>query len=437
MVNKLYDNIVWTQRANFVDIPTDCPQRDERLGWLGDAQVFARTATYNMDLASLLGKWLVDVADAQSPEGTYPEVAPRWPGTRGGTPGWADGGIICPWIVYQVYGDRGVIEKHYDGMKQWIEYLREANQGLLWTNRTGHDLGDWLALDEGTPKDVLATAYFAYDSSLLARMAAVIGRTQDAQDYERLSQAIGAAFRRAYLAPDGRVKGGTQTCYALALHFGLVPEALRRGAAARLIEAIGARNGHLSTGFFGTAYLMYALSANEHLDSAYRLLLNDTFPSWGYWIRQGATSLWERWDGWTEEAGFQAPVMNSFCHYAFGSVGEWLLTTVAGIDTEGPGFKRLVVHPRPGGGLTYAKAHYDSVNGRAATYWRIEGEVFHLDVVIPTNTTATVFVPARDVESVTEGGQPVTAVEDIEVKGIEDHSVVLRVGSGRYRFRAE
>jgi alpha-L-rhamnosidase len=267
-------------------------------------------------------------------------------------------------------------------------------------------------------------------------MASVIGRAQDAQKYEHLSRAIQAAFSRAYVAPDGRVNGETQTCYALALHFGLVPEALRRRAAARLVEAIGARNGHLSTGFFGTAYLMHALAANGHLDTAYQLLLNETFPSWGYWIRQGATSLWERWDGWTEEAGFQSPVMNSFCHSAFGSVGEWLFATVAGIDTEGPGFKRLVVHPRPGGGLTYAKAHYDCVNGRVATHWRIEGEVFHLDVMIPTNTTATVFVPARDVESVTEGDRPITAAGDIEVKGIDGSSVVLKIGSGRYHFRA-
>jgi alpha-L-rhamnosidase len=437
MINTLYENIRWTQRANFIDIPTDCPQRDERLGWLGDAQVFARTGTYNMDVASLFSKWLVDLADAQSEAGAYPDFAPRIIVTRDGSPGWADAGVICPWTLYWVYGDTRVVAQHYTRMKQWIEYIHEANPDLLWTRRTGSNHGEWLALDDRTPRAVLATAYFAYSTSLLARMAAAIGQAEDAEKYDRLCQAIKRAFNRAYVATDGRVKGDTQTGYVLALHFGLLPEALRTRSARWLVDAIERAGGHLSTGFFGTAYLAMALTANGYLDTAYQLLLNETFPSWGYWIRHGATSVWERWDGWTEERGFQDPTMNSFCHCAFGSIGEWLFTAVAGIDTEGPGFNRVVIRPRPGGGLTYARAHYDSIHGRISTHWKIEEGRFHLDMTIPANTTATVFVPTRDAKSVTEGGRPLGQARDIEIARIDDGSVVLKIGSGRYQFCAK
>lgn len=437
MVNALYENILWTQRANFIDIPTDCPQRDERLGWLGDAQVFARTATYNMDLLSFFSKWLVDVADAQSEEGAYPDVAPRCVATQDGAPGWADAGIICPWTVYWVYGEERIVEKHYARMKKWIEYIREANPDLLWARRNGHDHGEWLAMDAGTPRMLLATAYFAYSTSLLARMASAIGQAEDATKYTALSAEIKRAFNTAFVAADGRVNGDTQTGYALALHFDLLPEGSRGRSARLLVDAIERADGHLSTGFFGTAYLALALTANGYLDTAYQLLLNETCPSWGYWIRHGATSVWERWDGWTEEKGFHIPIMNSFSHYALGAIGEWLIATVAGIDTEGPGFKRIVIHPRPGGGLTHARAHYDSINGRISTHWRIEGGRFCLDVTIPANTTATVFLPTRHAESLTEDGRPVTRAGEIEIAGIEDGRVVLKIGSGRYRFSAD
>jgi alpha-L-rhamnosidase len=437
LVNALYENIKWTQRANFVDIPTDCPQRDERLGWLGDAQVFARTATYNMDVASFFDKWLVDVADAQFDNGSYPEFAPRPFTTGEGSPGWADAGVICPWTMYWVYGDKHCVEKHYERMKKWIEFIHAGNPDFLWTKRTGHDNGDWLAVDDRTPRDVLATAYFARSVSLFARMAAATGRSEDAERYESLYQAIKRAFTDAYVAPDGRVKGDTQTGYVLALHFNLLPEALRSRSARLLIDAIERADGHLSTGFFGTAYLPMVLTANGYIDIAYQLLLNETWPSWGYCIRRGATSVWELWDGWTDKKGFQNPSMNSFCHCAFGSIGEWLFTAVAGIDTEGPGFKRILIHPRPGGGLTYARAHYDSVNGRISTHWRIEEGTFQLDVTIPANTTATVFVPTCDVESVTEGGRPIGQAGDIEIKWIEHRQMAFKIGSGRYQFCAK
>lgn len=437
LVNALYENIVWTQRANLMDIPTDCPQRDERLGWLGDAQVFMRTATYNMDMASLLGKWLVDVADAQSDTGAYPDVAPRGPARQDGAPGWADAGIIGPWTLYWVYGDRRFIERHYAAMKRWIAYVCEGNPDLLWRRRTGLDHGDWNALDDSTPSVVFATACFAHSTALLARMAAATDQVGDAARYTRLAEEIRSAFNRMFVGAEGRVKGNTQTCYALALQLELLPTAVRSRAAQRLVEAIQERDGHLSTGFFGTACLPLALTSHGHVDVAYGMLLKETYPSWGYWIRQGATSLWERWDGWTETQKFQDPMMNSFCHPAFGSIGEWLFRVVAGIDTDEPGFKRVVVCPRPGGGLTHAGARYDSVRGRIETSWRIQHDAFELDVRIPANTTATVFMPARTANSITEGGRPVLAAADIEVAGIEGDRIVLKIGSGRYRFQAE
>ncbi|MGH7331324.1 MAG: family 78 glycoside hydrolase catalytic domain, partial [Candidatus Rokuibacteriota bacterium] len=245
LVNALYENVTWTQRANSMDVPTDCPQRDERLGWLGDAQVFVRAATYNMDVASFFSKWLTDVADAQFEAGGYPDFAPRLFLTQDGSPGWADAGIICPWTLYQVYGDTRIVETHYEAMKQWLEYIREGNPDLRWTRRTGNDNGEWLAADERTPRAVLATAYFAYSTSLLARMAAAIGQAEDAGRFHRLSQAIKDAFNAAYVSADGRVTGNTQTCYALALHFDLLPEALRGESARWLVEAIAKANGHL------------------------------------------------------------------------------------------------------------------------------------------------------------------------------------------------
>jgi alpha-L-rhamnosidase len=437
LVNALHENITWTQRANFIDIPTDCPQRDERLGWLGDAQVFARTAMYNMDVASFFSKWLRDLADARSAGGAYPDFAPRGPVAQDGAPGWADAGIICPWTLYMVYGDTRIVEMHYDAMKNWVEHIRDGNPDLLWTRRTGGDNGDWLALDDGTPRPVLATAYFAHSTSLLAKMAAAIGRAQDADTYKRLSEAVKDAFNRAYVGADGRVTGDTQTCYVLSLGFDLLPVRLRPQAARWLVQAIERANGHLSTGFFGTACLAPALTAHGYVDIVYRLLLNETFPSWGYSIRHGATSVWERWDGWTEEKGFADPSMNSFSHCAFGSIGEWLFTTVAGIDTDGPGFRRIVIRPQPGGGLTYARAQYDSINGCIRTHWLIEGASFHLQVAIPANTTALIFLPTHHPESVTEEGSPVARAGDIEIAWVEEKAVVLRVGSGHYQFRAD
>jgi alpha-L-rhamnosidase len=431
MINQLFSNIVWSQRGNFIEIPTDCPQRDERLGWTGDAQIFIRTATYNMDVSAFFTKWLVDLEDAQSDEGGFPDVAPRKVAMGDGTAAWGDAGVICPWTIYEVYGDKQVLDKHYESMKKWISYLKKNSKDLL---RPAKGYGDWVSIASNTPKDVIATAYFAYSTHLVSKAAAALGKDDDAEKYEELFGQIKSAFNKAYVSDDGRIKGQTQTCYLLGLYFDLLPEDKRQPATQHLIEAIRKKDWHLSTGFVGLSYLVPTLADTGNLDIAYRLLNHDTFPSWGYSIKNGATTIWERWDGWTEEKGFQTPGMNSFNHYAFGSIGRWLFGSVAGIDTDGPGYKQIIIKPRPGGGLDYAKASYNSINGKIVSDWKIKGEKFTLNITIPANTTATVYVPATGVDSVTEGGKPAAKAEAVSLLRIEDDKAVFAVGSGNYRF---
>ena len=441
MVNQLYSNIVWSQRSNYIEVPTDCPQRNERLGWTGDAQIFVRTATYNMDVAAFFTKWLVDLEDAQTPTGSFPDVAPRKASMGGGTAAWGDAGIICPWTIYQAYGDRRVIEKHYEAMKKWIDYLKENSDGLL---RPAKGYGDWLSIEDETPKDVIATAYFAYSTQLFSKTAAALGKNKDAKRYEQLFEQIKDAFNKAYVSEDGKIKGDTQTCYCLGLYFDLLPEDKREPAGRHLVDAIRRKNWHLSTGFVGLSYLLPVLTEAGYLDVAYRLLNNDTFPSWGYSIKNGATTIWERWDGWTEEKGFQNPGMNSFNHYSFGAVGQWLFGTVAGIETDGPGYNRIIIRPRLGGGLNYAKASYKSIHGEIVSDWKIEGRTFTLNVTIPANTTATVYLPAKDTpsgvlraESVTEGGRAVTKAKQVKFIRMEDKSAVFAISAGQYQFVTE
>jgi alpha-L-rhamnosidase len=438
MVNKLQENIVWGQRGNFLSVPTDCPQRDERLGWMGDAQVFVRTASFNMDVAAFFEKWMVDVEDAQSPEGAFPDVAPLLKGSglidlTGGAPAWGDAGVIVPWTIYRTYDDTRIVERHYDAMARWMEYLYRANPDLIRKNRMGNNYGDWLSpKGDHTPKHLLATAYWAYDAKLMAEMAEATGRQEDAEEYRDLNERIKAAFQAAYVSPDGRIEGDTQTCYLLALHMELLPEELRSAAAEHLVRTIEREDWHLSTGFVGVGYLCPVLTEAGYTDVAYRLLENETYPSWGYTIRNGATTIWERWDGWTEEKGFQSPNMNSFNHYSLGSVGEWLYRYVAGIDLGEPGYGRIVIRPRPGGNLTHASGAYDSVRGRISSSWKIEDNQFVLETLIPPNTTATVHVPSTD--DVSEGGRPVDEAEGVEFLRAEEGETVLAVGSGRYEF---
>ena len=440
MVNRLQSNIVWGQRGNFLSIPTDCPQRDERLGWTGDAQIFVRTASYNMDVAAFFTKWMADVEDAQTPQGAFTDVVPLLEGSGAidlsrGAPAWGDAGVVVPWTIHKTYGDTRIVERHYDAMARWMSYLRDANPDLLRRNKLGNNYGDWLnPTGDATPKDLLATAYWAHDARLMAEMSRATGREAEAAGYEELFADIKEAFNRAYVGPDGSVEGDTQTAYVLALHMDLLPEELRPKAAERLVGAIEENDWHLSTGFVGVGYLCPVLTGAGYSDVAYRLLENETYPSWGYTIKNGATTIWERWDGWTEKDGFQSPNMNSFNHYSLGSVGEWLYRCVAGIDADSPGFGRVLIRPRPGGSLTYARASYDSVRGPIESGWELSGGRLRLRVKIPANTTATVHIPTTDAAGVTEGGKPPGEAGSVEFLRAEDGAAVFAVGSGEYEF---
>ncbi|MCC6683202.1 MAG: family 78 glycoside hydrolase catalytic domain [Phycisphaeraceae bacterium] len=441
LVNQLVSNILWTQRANFIEIPTDCPQRDERLGWTGDAQIFIPTANWNMDVSAFFTKWLIDLDDGQNAEGAYPNVAPTGGMTGYGVAAWGDAGVICPWVMYQFTNDTRYLEDHFDNMVRWVEYCRNNSDKLL---RPAAGFGEWLSINADTPKDVLATAYFALSTHLVARSAAVLGCDEDAAKYEQLFQQIRKAFNDAYVTPDGRVKGDTQACYLMALNFDLLPDELRDKTAALLIEDVRSRDWHLSTGFIGVGFSLPALTAIGRNDVAYRLLLNETFPSWGYSIRQGATSIWERWDGWTEDKGFQTPQMNSFAHYAFGSVGNWLYSAVAGIESDGPGFARIKIHPRlanpverpAGSGLTWAKASYRSVRGQIESAWHIADNRFELNITIPANTVATVYIPTADASTVTESGHAAVESEGVRFLRMEGSAALYEVKAGRYSFAA-
>ncbi|MBN1394663.1 MAG: family 78 glycoside hydrolase catalytic domain [Pirellulales bacterium] len=426
MINRLYQNIVWTQRANFISVPTDCPQRDERLGWMGDIQTFVSTAAYNADVESFMTKWMVDVRDAQKPDGEFSNVSPRIAHMAGGVAGWGDAGVICPLMVYYYYNDRRMLEQSYDSMVRWVEYCRKNSTDLI---RPDAGFGDWVAMVY-TPKDVIATAYFARSASLTCRAAMVLGKKDDVDKYCTLFNEIKAAFNREFVSEDGKIKGDTQTCYVLALAFDLLPEDKQTIAVERLVADIKARDNHLSTGFLGTSELLSVLSEYGHNDLAYKLLLNDTFPSWGFTIKHGATTIWERWDGWTPEHGFQSPGMNSFAHYPFGSVGRWLFKNVAGIDTTSPGYYIMHIGPKPGPGLTWAKADYRSIHGLVKSAWKIENDILKMDVTIPANTEVCLAFPVSSLDQVTENGKPVAEPDLIMTPDTPD----IFVGSGTYHF---
>ncbi|AHG93182.1 alpha-L-rhamnosidase (plasmid) [Gemmatirosa kalamazoonensis] len=446
LVNQLQHNIQWGQKGNFLDVPTDCPQRDERMGWTGDAQVFAPTAAFNMDVAGFFTKWLGDVALDQKPNGSVPFVVPdvlsKGQPTGGGATGWADVAVVVPWTMYQAYGDTRLLARQYPSMQRWVEYMRaQAGDSLLW--KSGFHFGDWLAFASTsadypgatTDKDLLATAYFAHSTDLLARSAAVLGKRDDAARYRALFERIRAAFDREYVTSRGRLSSNTQTAYALALDFGLLPDSVRDDAARRLAEDVR-RMRHLTTGFLGTPALTRALSENGYLDVAYALLLNESYPSWLYPVKQGATTIWERWDGLKPDGTFQDKGMNSFNHYAYGAIGDWMYRVVAGlnIDPEHPGYKHVIVRPRPGGNFTWARAALKTQYGDVASGWKLDGGRMTVTVRVPPNTSATVWLPGATLASVSEGASPVARAAGVTLATQDGAAVRVDVGAGDYTF---
>lgn len=410
LLNQLQSNIRWGQRSNFLEVPTDCPQRDERLGWTGDAQVFASTAAFNMDVRRFFAKWLQDMRDAQRPSGAIPLVVPmpvefRHLPFEDAGPAWSDACVICPWTIYVCYGDTGVLKDHYETMRAYVDYLgRERCLGHIRCHPEADSwggFGDWLALDGsgrlegGTPKDLIGTALYANDAALMARIASVLGHADDVAFYAKLHADIVKAFRLRFLTPEGLVAAGTQTAYVLALHFGLVPAHAAAACARELVRLIERNGNHIATGFVGTPYILDVLARHGHLDVAYKLLEQDTFPSWIFPIKNGATTIWERWNGWTPEGGFQDKSMNSFNHYAYGAVGAWMYESVAGLapDPAQPGYRHIVFRPRPGGGITWAEASLETAHGRVSIRWDRGPEELRVRLTVPSGTRATFHPP--------------------------------------------
>ena len=425
MLNQLHSNIVWGQRSNYLDVPTDCPQRDERLGWTGDTQVFICSGCYNQDVAAFFTKCNVDLMDTQRADGAFGHQAPVFHGH--GSPGWADAGVICPWTIYQVYGDVRMVAQHYDQMARFIEHCK---------NRSDKGFGDWLAIGSKTPKDLISQAYFAYSTSLMIDMAEALGKKEDAKKYRQLLTSIKSDFQKSFVQADGKIAGDSQTAYCLAIYFDLLTATQREQAAAHLVERILAKDDHLSVGFLGVNILLPALTEIGRSDLAYRLIQNKTYPSWGYSIEQGATTIWERWNSYTKKDGFGPVNMNSFNHYAYGACAEWMFRSMLGIDTDGAGFKKIKMKPEFDKSMPWAKGHYDSIHGRIRSDWKWDKGTFEWNISIPPNTTATVYMP-ENVASLTESGKPIAKANGVKLLRTDKGRAVYELQSGHYRFKTK
>ncbi|MEG2207661.1 MAG: family 78 glycoside hydrolase catalytic domain [Clostridia bacterium] len=425
LINQLWHNITWGLKGNFLDVPTDCPQRDERLGWSGDAQIFSATACYLMDADAFYRKWLADLAADQTPEGgvghVIPDLFTNLAGRADGSlleqgthsaAAWADAAVIIPWNLYLAYGDVDVLRVQYPSMKKWVEFMRAHATGGLWAYRL--QFGDWVALDapqEGscfgaTPNELVAAAYYAYSTELLAKTAQTLGLAEDAAEYRALHGAIVSDFQHHFYTEAGELTVQTQTAHVLALHFGLAPAQWREQTLCGLKRLLAERGGHLVTGFVGTPYIAHALSDNGALAEAYELVLKQDFPSWLYQVTMGATTVWEHWDGIKPDGSMWSEGMNSFNHYAYGAIGEWLYKVIGGIhaDESCPGYRHALLAPQPGGGLSEACAELETAYGLLSVRWRIAEGQLYVTAVIPCNTTATLRSPADGTEELLPSG---------------------------------
>lgn len=442
LLNQLHHNYLWGLKGNFLDVPTDCPQRDERLGWTGDAQIFCRTACYLMNTYTFYRKWLWDLKADQTPEGGVPHVVPNieedhaegnWLLKQGphSASAWADAAVIIPWTMYLMYGDTAILERQYDSMKKWIGFMREHSEDYIWNYML--QMGDWVALDaeEGsffgaTPTDLTSTAYFAYSTGLFARIAAILGK-EEAAEYEELYGHIVEKFQKTFFDREGNLTAQTQTAHIVALYFGLVPEGLVKKTVDGLKRLLEKEGGHLVTGFIGTPYFCHALSENGCLKEAYDLLLKEDYPSWLYQVKMGATTIWEHWDGIKPDGTMWSPGMNSFNHYAYGAIGEWMYRVMAGIETDESeaGFKHAVIWPRMGGGLSWTEATHKTIYGPITVRWERKEEQIVLDVEIPANTRAAIRLDQA--KSVADG-------DGLAFRPMEGF-MEAEAGSGTYRIR--
>ncbi|EDM35463.1 rhamnosidase A [Pedobacter sp. BAL39] len=444
LLNQLQHNIQWGQKGNFLDVPTDCPQRDERLGWTGDAQAFYQTAAYNMDVSAFFSKWMKDVSAEQLKSGAVTHVVPNVLGQGwSGAAGWGDVSTIIPWGMYTAYGDQRILEEQYDSMKGWVDYMTAHTKDQLWN--TGSHFGDWLFYrpeddNDGraavTDKHLIAQTFYAHSTQILVSTATLLGKKDDAAKYSALLSGIKAAFMKEYATPNGRLVSGTQTAYVLALQFDLFPENLRAQAAERLANNVHDYGNHLTTGFLGTPYLCHVLSRFGYTDVAYQLLLQESYPSWLYPVKKGATTIWERWDGIKEDGTFQTVSMNSFNHYAYGAIGDWMYRNMAGIKpAEGTaGYKSIVIAPQPGGNIRRVAGGLDTPYGLVKSSWRLEDGLMKMEVVVPVNTTATIVLPKAAGKQVRETGMELIKVAGISAITNASKDLSLKTGSGTYHF---
>ncbi len=423
-------------------MPTDCPQRDERAGWTGDAEVFMKTACFNMDAPGFYTKWLMDLCeDSQRDDGAFGDVAPHISIVSYGNTGWTDAGPVCNWRMYEMYGDKRVLKEHYPALVRHMGYLAKTSKNFV---RGTGAYGDWLRLAGPQHSDVIGTAYYYYTAHLMEGIARALGKTDDVRQFHQLAENIRWTFRQNFIKPDGQILDGKnetgQTFYAVAFGLDLVPDSLKSKVADQFVAQLKQQNDHLATGFLGTPFVLFALQKAGHPELAYKLVLNKTYPSWLQQVLWGSTTMWERWDGWRPDKGFQDPGMNSFNHYWLGCVSEWLFTQAAGIDTDGPGFKRITIRPEivaPNVGFSWVKAAYNSIRGRIASDWKLDNGRFNLEVTVPGNCTATVYVPATSVASVTESGKPATQAKGVKFLRQEGDQAVFEIGSGKYAFASK
>ncbi len=433
LINHFYTNMLWTMRNNFFNLPTDCPQRDERMGWC-DGIENMRSGMFAFQMQNFYSKWYQDDVDGKLDATTFPQMAPS-PHGFGFVSGWADSGVFIPYYLYEIYGNTRIAGRFYADMQSHLKHY--ADTAVNYIGQSG-SYGDWLATDASTPTNLVSTAFYAGCASHLADLAQALGKTNDAAAYRTLFTNIFNAFQKAYVSADGTVGSGSQSGYVLALHFNLVTAAQRPLVAARLAAAIRARNGHVSTGMVTTHWLLPVLGSVGGSDLAYQMLEKTDYPSWGYWIHLGATTMWEHWNSVNADGSPNTNLvtMNSFDHSNLGACFEWLYSGILGIEPLQPGFQQILIRPQPGGGLTWARGYYDSIHGRILSRWRRVGDKFDLELTIPVNATAIVFVPSRDATGVTESGRSAARAKGVKFLRRQDNSAVYAIGSGTYRFQS-
>ncbi len=435
LLNKIYENIIWSQKSNFMDIPTDCPQRDERLGWTADAIDFIKTAAFNFDVSAFYTKWLQDLNDAQENNGAYPAIAPKPDFGVGplysGAPGFADAGIITPYMLYKFYGDKTILKKYYLNMQRYIKYLIKNSQNYI---RPNYGYGDWLSVDAETSNELIGTAFFAYVVKLMIEISRVVGQKKQIRIYKILFSKIKKAFNKTFVLKDGQLKDKTQTAYLLAINFNLLSKEKSFRTFQYLIEDLKKRDWHLSTGFIGLRFLLPTLSKFNRDDIAYMLLLDESFPSWGFMIKNGATTMWERWNSYLPDKGVFDPLMNSFNHTSLGVIGEWFYSNIGGINFLKEGFKEITIKPRIGKDVTFANTTYYSIHGKIVSNWKIENQTFKLQVSIPPNTKAFIYIYAKSKKDIKENNIPVTKSSNVKYIKKQEGYYIFKVDSGEYNF---